>query len=1086
MSPRSSLPPSAEEPALPALTAASVAKDYFQKELQAHVTPTSAVRDSEVVVILHDACYGHRYARPRTSKASLNTIVERPERIQATVLGVSAAYVRLGGHHSGGRNAPHPRSSTAQTVPFRVQKSSRLLSLLSPAVTQVHGLKWMAELKKMCEGAEAKLAQNGKELVRPMNRSDDENDDDKPKLHEGDLYLCAESLSALEGALGGVCDAVDQVFEKAGPNRAFVCVRPPGHHCSADYPSGFCWLNNVHVGVAHASMNHRLTHAAIIDFDLHHGDGSQAIAWAHNAKIASLPKNATMSKKTAIGYFSLHDINSYPCEWGDEEKVRNASLCLENAHGQTIWNVHLQPWKNESEFWEIYESRYSILLSKTRDFLRLHCARLRSLAHSIQPRAAIFISAGFDASEWESPGMQRHKVNVPTDFYARFTRDINNLANEEGLGVQGRVISVLEGGYSDRALTSGVLSHLSGLTSSDVATAVADLPNGLGHEMGKRLGKLSINSGENVAKETSKPSAAVPFDPQWWKSSRLEELEALVNPPEAQTSSKKPRNGHTPTYTSSTQSFSAKIVTPPANRRSSSSNFRPRTSSMASSRPPSPPPPEVNWATAAHEMCKLLVPSDRQTGSCKPEDLNAEATRTRRNRQSVIGLPAEEPTTDGQRMQLRDRKSKTPNYRIDEEEHQPQSKSDRRKTFGGAGSLDKTASVQPSDTAQKDHVVVRIPPRRRVSVASSVLSTTEENEPRFASADAQDPHKTIPQIPPRRSSSSFSVPPIQPIIIQPDVPLVKKGRASTKPRSPSKTRVTGKTAALPPAPRVPSALSKSQKPRPILPAPTSSRPTEGKTALADKGANGQEVENLTSGMKKMSIKLNVPPKEEQVAREGKPKPATRAPRKSMAPKASKNTTVSLPVAQDSNEKEPSQSESVAYLPIDEGSSIKLEHPTTAVPIDHLPEDVQATLPPSFLPPQTEPVLAPVAGPIDSEPQTLPTQSSSLTEDPNHDVHELPVHSPPIVPTVAPPSTPKRTRDTLPLFTSSSPIPFAKPNTETSNMNAIMHDAVSNEKNLLVTQPSNNPTEEEAVPVKLEAKDHESLWSVPDRPQQRIS
>lgn len=52
-------------------------------------------------------------------------------------------------------------------------------------------------------------------------------------------------------------------------------------------------------------------------------------------------KNASAWKKTSIGYFSVHDINSYPCELGDEENVKNASLCIDNAHGQTVWNIHL-------------------------------------------------------------------------------------------------------------------------------------------------------------------------------------------------------------------------------------------------------------------------------------------------------------------------------------------------------------------------------------------------------------------------------------------------------------------------------------------------------------------------------------------------------------------------------------------------------------------------------------------------------------------------------------------------------------------------------------------------------------------------
>ena len=93
----------------------------------------------------------------------------------------------------------------------------------------------MEELRIMCDGAEAKLAMNGKELVRPeLNRSADEQVE---KFHEGDLYLCSESLNAMEGAMGAVCEGVDAVFEGSssgkGPHRTFVAIRPPGHHCSA-------------------------------------------------------------------------------------------------------------------------------------------------------------------------------------------------------------------------------------------------------------------------------------------------------------------------------------------------------------------------------------------------------------------------------------------------------------------------------------------------------------------------------------------------------------------------------------------------------------------------------------------------------------------------------------------------------------------------------------------------------------------------------------------------------------------------------------------------------------------------------------
>ena len=679
----------------PRHTAASIASAHFKTELELQDKEDDN-RRADTIVILHDSCYGHRFSRPRTSKASLSTIVERPERIQASILGLSVAYVRLGERHAEGQYPLHPSrdASTIPCTPFRIRKTTRRLALASQAVTNVHGIKWMEELKVMCDNSEARLAMNGKELTRPeISRSPEQGT--PPKLHEGDLYLCAESLNAMEGALGAVCEGVDAVFNGSvngnGPHRAFVAIRPPGHHCSASYPSGFCWLNNVHVGISHAALTHGLTHAAIIDFDLHHGDGSQAITWEHNSRANSLPKNALPWKKTSIGYFSLHDINSYPCESGDEEKVKNASLCIENSHGQSIWNVHLQPWKSEPEFWDLYEKRYSVLIEKTRNYLRTQTERFRAVTNGPKPKAAIFLSAGFDASEWESSGMQRHKVNVPTEFYARLTRDVVKLAAEEGTAVDGRIISVLEGGYSDRALCTGVFSHLSGLAGGQSVAIKKEVSHGgLGYEMGQKIGAFN---GANEGSEEPLAIAAQSYDSSWWSLPRLEQLDATISPPPPPPEPKKPRDiGNS--YSSPTQSFIAKVNSPKVQRSASTASNLSNGTPRAVSRVPSPPPPDVDWAVAAHELSKLLIPSDRQTMSCKPEDLSAEATRARRDRQSILTPPASTAGFDpvenpNSRMALRVRKPPKPTIDTVEEDEAKKSaaKANRRKTVAGAAVL---------------------------------------------------------------------------------------------------------------------------------------------------------------------------------------------------------------------------------------------------------------------------------------------------------------------------------------------------------------------------------------------------------------
>ncbi|KAJ5142986.1 uncharacterized protein N7515_001773 [Penicillium bovifimosum] len=620
-------PPTANSPVMPTArlasgsapeaivpTASSVAAVHFAKELVSH---QSGGLDTKTAVILHDDCYGHRYSRLEAPKRELDGIVERPERIRACAVGISAAYVRLGSRYAGA--LPSVSSLSLERFPFQIVKTDRKVRLSETAVTDVHGTQWMSELKWMGECAEERLLGDGNEVARQQIRADNGLTVAGPPLSQGDLYLCSESIKAFEGALGGVCEGIDRVFNPGPVQRAFVCIRPPGHHCSADFPSGFCWINNVHVGISHAASTHGLTHAAILDFDLHHGDGSQDITYDHNSKLLNKARREFLARtnakeladyvdappytKAAIGYYSLHDVNSFPCENGERDKVMGASLCLE-AQNQSIWNVHLEGWDTMDEFWVLYRTKYNALLTKARSFLRQRTLALseerRQNPSCPPPKAAIFISAGFDASEWEGSGMQRHSVKVPTEFYAKFTADVISLAQEEGLGVEGRVISILEGGYSDRALCSGVLSHLSGL------------------------------SGESEYSE------------DWWSQTSLQEMDAIMAPP-----SSKGRKKAASTYLTATQSFTAKVVTP----------GRERTPGVLDPGLNVTPLPEVSWAVATEELAKLIIPSGRQTLSCRPAELN----RQRREQDArVAGLEVGIPAEASRQLRIRKPKESTP------------------------------------------------------------------------------------------------------------------------------------------------------------------------------------------------------------------------------------------------------------------------------------------------------------------------------------------------------------------------------------------------------------------------------------------
>lgn len=955
-------------------TAASIAMEHFQKEVDLHQVVDL---QSKTVVLVHDACYGHRFSRPRTNRNLLAAIVERPERMRACVVGIAAAYVRLGRRHAGSQYAPHPDLDLhLLPPPFQIRKTGRKLELSNPAVTNVHGTQWMSDLNSMCDVAESRLALTGKELVRPAPPGGESGAASGPALHEGDLYLCSESLNAFEGALGGVCDGIDTVLGPGPTSRAFVCIRPPGHHCSSDFPSGFCWINNVHVGISYAATHHGLTHAAILDFDLHHGDGSQEIAFDHNYKAATASKNAPAYKKTSIGYYSLHDINSYPCEAGEPEKVRNASVCIDGSHNQSIWNVHLQTWVTEDEFWKLYETKYTILIQKARTFLRDHTKRLLNNPQGPRPKAAIFISAGFDASEWEGTGMQRHKVNVPTEFYARFTADVVRMSEEEGLGVDGRVISVLEGGYSDRALSSGVLSHISGLGSAT---------NGL-ETMNKQV--KSETASENVLAALDQLSFQDDYDADWWSPNNLSELGALVSPPVKDEREKG--------YWKDTRSSSAKKVPTPRKSFGSTTAIEPQL----------PPLPEVGWATAAHELSKILIPQDRQTTSYRAEDLNAEASRQRRDRQialdggvnpAIIPPPPPAPVDEGR--QLRVRKNKSPSLYSPRPAtpRQQAMRKNRRQTIDG-NDLPSPSGESPSVDASRRKSVSGVAPIGMDDLTSSASRTPSRAAStvslRSSSASLKSATGTVTGL--RKPNSRSGTP-----------------KRSTSPRK------------APPVPKVPNAFLPSKPSDPVSPS--------------------DDVENLASGLRK--IKLVMPSAEEQAAREKKATEDRKPPRGSRTPKSPrsvrKNSSTKTARGRSSRtETTPSTSPPpIPSAPIGLGMPENITTSAAAV-VTAGPSDV-ATAVSSWEAIQkqletkastTEPIC-PASKPTETMTPSLSTAQEQKQS--NYITAGMPSpHTPELgmVPgtgnvrsasqTFSPAMTAAQTKQGLPSFTSNSPIPFA--------------------------------------------------------------
>ena len=947
----------------------------------------------------------------------------------------------------------------------------------------------------MCDSAEGKLAMNGKELVRPIGYGKDESGNPLPKLHEGDLYICAETLSALQGCLGGVCDAVDAVYGSSPTQRAFVCIRPPGHHCSSNVPSGFCWLNNVHVGITYGAMNHGLTHAAIIDFDLHHGDGSQAITWDHNRKAQTAQKNAAPYKKTPIGYYSIHDINSFPCEAGDEEKIRNASVCIENAHGQSVWNIHFEPWKTHADFWTLYQTRYITLLEKARKFLRHHSARLRQ--NGVQPRAAIFLSAGFDASEWEMPGMQRHGVNVPTDFYAQFTADVVKMSQEEDLGVDGRVISVLEGGYSDRALTSGVLSHLCGLVEEPSVNVPIDHKGGL-------ASSIASDPLRNGVRDVDGPLVDR-YDPLWWSSDELEIIEAIVlgnmPPPPKNTKDKGAGNYSSPTHASTNR-----MTEVAKERRSLSAQLEARLS-LENEAPP--PPPDVDWAIATYELSRLLIPSDRQTLSCRHEELNAEATKARKARQSTVGLPTDDA------MQLRERRPKPPPIPASHIRSSSRS-STRRTTIASVNDLPDPTLSQTGVEGPNGR------PRRRSSASSSIVSGFSEMKLNDAT-ETQAPTRPTPVAATGRPAPSATA--AKPT----KAPAPRKPKAPTGARAPAKPRTSPRKAKANSRPSSRAGSSSSDRtiasrvpPDPLIGV---SRPPPAPRINSGATSNGDDIDSLTNGMKKVSIKLKMPTAEEQAAKEMKtedqPKQsATVKPaRKPPAPRALKPKPISkpAPVSRTQSQAEIQQKSEVstttgantqaffeAQPAADTGaqapavtSALTQDVPVTepvvrdVVPQPQAPENTSQHFPEKDISAAatTEMESSAFRGLADAfgSPSNDQENAKPDVSDVKPEQIEAPSpvpfkqEMPPLTANMPPPQpqsngnmfarplTPnKKTREDLPKFTSSSPIPFSKNNSRPGS--------------------AAGETEQPVQQGLKEAKEAEeaggSIWDIPETPQQQ--
>jgi acetoin utilization deacetylase AcuC-like enzyme len=225
-----------------------------------------------------------------------------------------------------------------------------------------------------------------------------------------DTATSPETYEIAKLAVGGVCNAIDEVMEGKVDN-AFAFVRPPGHHAEKDAAKGFCVFNNIAIGAMHAISKYKLKRILIVDWDLHHGNGTQH----------------SFYNDPRILYFSTHQYPYYPGTGALQEIGRGP------GEGYTI-NVPLSEGAGDADFVKIFRKI------------------LQPVALEFKPEL-ILLSAGFDIYFQDPLGGMR----VRPEGFAAMARILLNIAET---CCQGRFVAVLEGGYHIAGLTRSVKAVL--------------------------------------------------------------------------------------------------------------------------------------------------------------------------------------------------------------------------------------------------------------------------------------------------------------------------------------------------------------------------------------------------------------------------------------------------------------------------------------------------------------------------------------------------------------------------------------------------------------------------------------------------
>ena len=296
----------------------------------------------------------------------------------------------------------HPACLGHDPGPEHPERPARLEAVLE-GLRRFHGdLDWR-------EAPLAKLGDLRRVHAEQLLREVMQSDFDGYRMLDPDTVMCGGSRAAALRAAGAAVAAVDAVMHGA-VRTAFCAVRPPGHHATGDTAMGFCLLNNIAVAAAHACDKHGLERVAIVDFDVHHGNGTQAIFF----------------EEPRVAYFSSHESGIYP----------NSGTPGERGVG-TIFNTLLPPGTGGFRFRNVWADDMLPALERFKPQL-------------------VLISAGFDAHMRDPLA----DLMLETEDFAWLTRELRAIADRHA---SGRVVSVLEGGYDLEALRDCSVAHVSEL-----------------------------------------------------------------------------------------------------------------------------------------------------------------------------------------------------------------------------------------------------------------------------------------------------------------------------------------------------------------------------------------------------------------------------------------------------------------------------------------------------------------------------------------------------------------------------------------------------------------------------------------------